>query len=94
MIIEIKPLFKNVIELVQAQYSNTAKPVWINVNNISDIEQKELFHEERTIDQVYGLIIERKKFNYYILKMSSGTEIPIDEEELNKIMNAQKKKIR
>lgn len=91
MIIEIKPLFKNLIELVQAQYSNTAKPVWINVNNISDIEQKELFHEERTIDQVYGLIIERKKFNYYILKMSSGTEIPIDEEELNKIMNAQKK---
>ena len=91
MIIEIKTLFKNVIELVQAQYSNTAKPVWINVNNISDIEQKELFHEERTIDQVYGLIIERKKFNYYILKMSSGTEIPIDEEELNKIMNAQKK---
>ena len=90
MIIEILPLFKNMIELVQDQYPNTAKPTWINVDNISDIETKNHFHEYREIDQVYGLIVTRKEFNYYLLKMASGTEIPIAEEEFNKIMEAQK----
>ena len=91
MLIEILPLFKNMIELVQEQYPNTAMPVWINVNNISDIETKKHFHQYKKYDHVYGPIRTNKEFNYYILKMSSGSEIPIGDDELNKILETQKK---
>jgi hypothetical protein len=94
MIIEILPLFKHKIELVQDQYPNTAKPTWINVDNISDIEPIKHFHEYREIDQVYGLIVTRKEFNYYVVKMASGSEIPIGEDEFNKIIGTQKNKIK
>jgi hypothetical protein len=90
MIIEILPLFKNMIELVQEQYSNTSKPVWININNISDIETKKYIHQYNTFDHIYGQRFSSKQFNYYLLKMASGTEIPIGEEEFNKIMESQK----
>jgi hypothetical protein len=92
MLIEIVPLFKNMIELVQEQYPNTATPVWINVNNISDIETKKHFHQDKTYDHIYGPMHTNKEFNYYILKMSSGSEIPIGDDELNKILEAQKTK--
>jgi hypothetical protein len=91
MIIEILPLFKNKIELVQDQYPNTAKPTWINVDNISDIEQIKYIHRDNTFDHIYGQRFSSKEFNYYLLKMASGTEIPIGEEEFNKIMKLQKK---
>jgi|688.fasta_scaffold664024_1 hypothetical protein len=90
MIIEILPLFKERIELVQDAYPNTAKPTWINVNNISDIETIKHFHEYRNYDQVYGPVVTRKEFKYYLLKMTSGSEIPIGEDEFNKILEAQK----
>ena len=90
MIIEILPLFKHKIELVQDQYPNTAKPTWININNISDIEPIKYIHQDNTYDHIYGLRFISKQFNYYLLKMVSGTEIPIGEEEFNKIMEAQK----
>jgi hypothetical protein len=80
------------IELVQEQYPNTATPVWINVNNISDIETKKHFHQDKTYDHIYGPMHTNKEFNYYILKMSSGSEIPIGDDELNKILEAQKTK--
>ena len=91
MIIEILPLFKNMVELVQEQYSNTSKPIWINVSNISDIETKKYVHQDNTYDHIYGHRFFSKEFNYYLLKMSSGSEIPIGQEELNKILITQKK---
>lgn len=89
MIIEILPLFKHKIELVQDQYPNTAKPTWINVNNISDIEPIKYIHHDKTFDHIYGLRFTSKEFNYYLLRMASGTEIPISEEELFKIKEVQ-----
>jgi hypothetical protein len=91
MIIEILPLFKNKIELVQDQYPNTAKPTWINVDNISDIESIKYIHRDNTFDHIYGQRFSSKEFNYYLLKMASGTEIPIGEEEFNKIISSQKR---
>jgi hypothetical protein len=92
MIIEILPLFKNIIELIQEQYSNSAKAIWINVDNISDIEKIKYIHRDNTFDHIYGQRFSSKEFNYYLLNMSSGTKIPIGEEELNKIFVIQKTK--
>lgn len=92
MIIEILPLFKHRIELVQDQYPNTAKPTWINVDNISDIETIKYIHQDNTYDHIYGLRFMSKEFNYYLVKMTSGSEIPIGEDEFNKIIETQKNK--